>query len=42
VAVLLGDLNRSRRLSLVVVTHNEALAGRMHRVLKIDDGRIAR
>ncbi len=41
VAVLLGDLNRSRRLSLVVVTHNEALAGRMHRVLKIDDGRIA-
>jgi lipoprotein-releasing system ATP-binding protein len=42
VAVLLGDLNRNRRLSLVVVTHNEALAGRMHRVLKIDDGRIAR
>jgi lipoprotein-releasing system ATP-binding protein len=42
VAVLLGDLNRRRRLSLVVVTHNEALAGRMHRVLKIDDGRIAR
>ncbi len=41
VAVLLGDLNRRRRLSLVVVTHNEALAGRMHRVLKIDDGRIA-
>ncbi|HBX42609.1 MAG TPA: lipoprotein-releasing system ATP-binding protein LolD [Deltaproteobacteria bacterium] len=41
VAVLLGDLNRSRKLSLVVVTHNEALAGRMHRVLKIDDGRIA-
>ncbi len=41
VAVLLGDLNRSRRLSLVVVTHNEALAGRMHRVLKIDDGVIA-
>jgi len=42
VAVLLGDLNRSRNLSLVVVTHNEALAGRMHRVLKIDDGRIAK
>ncbi|UCD47769.1 MAG: ABC transporter ATP-binding protein [Deltaproteobacteria bacterium] len=41
VAMLLGDLNRSRRLSLVVVTHNEALAGRMHRVLKIDDGVIA-
>ena len=40
VAGLLGDLNRSRNLSLVVVTHNEELAGRMHRVLKIDDGRI--
>jgi len=40
VAALLGDLNLSRRLSLVVVTHNEELAGRMHRVLKIDDGRI--
>jgi lipoprotein-releasing system ATP-binding protein len=40
VAALLGDLNRTRGLSLVVVTHNEELAGRMHRVLKIDDGRI--
>ena len=38
VAELLGELNRSRGLSLVVVTHNEALAGKMHRVLKIDDG----
>jgi lipoprotein-releasing system ATP-binding protein len=42
VAGLLGDLNRSKGLSLVVVTHNEELAGRMHRVLKIDDGRIVR
>jgi lipoprotein-releasing system ATP-binding protein len=40
VADLLVDLNRKRGLSLVVVTHNEELAGRMHRVLKIDDGRI--
>lgn len=40
VAAVLGELNRSRGLSLVVVTHNEELAGRMHRVLKIDDGRI--
>lgn len=42
VADLLGDLNRNRGLSLVVVTHNEELAGRMHRVMKIDDGRIVR
>ena len=42
VADLLVDLNRKRGLSLVVVTHNEGLAGRMHRVLKIDDGRIVR
>ena len=39
---LLGDLNRSKGLSLVIVTHNEELAGKMHRVLKIDDGRIVR
>jgi lipoprotein-releasing system ATP-binding protein len=42
VAGLLGDLNRSMGLSLVIVTHNEELAGRMHRVMKIDDGRIVR
>jgi lipoprotein-releasing system ATP-binding protein len=42
VAQLLGDLNREKGLSLVTVTHNEELAGRMHRVLKIDDGRIVR
>ncbi len=42
VAQLLGDLNREKGLSLVIVTHNEELAGRMHRVLKIDDGRIVR
>lgn len=39
---LLVELNRTRGLSLIVVTHNEELAGRMHRVIKIDDGRIAR
>lgn len=38
---LLVALNRSRGLSMVVVTHNEELAGRMHRVIRIDDGRIA-
>lgn len=42
VADLLGDLNRKKGLSLVIVTHNEELAGRMHRVMKIDDGRIVR
>ncbi|NNG46015.1 MAG: ABC transporter ATP-binding protein [Deltaproteobacteria bacterium] len=42
VAQLLGDLNRKKGLSLVIVTHNEELAGKMHRVLKIDDGRIVR
>jgi len=42
VADLLGELNRRRGLSLVVVTHNEELAGKMHRVLKIDDGVIVR
>jgi len=38
---LLETLNRNRGLSMVVVTHNEELAGRMHRVIQIDDGRIA-
>lgn len=42
IAELLGTLNRSMNLSLVVVTHNLELAGRMHRILKIDDGRIVR
>jgi len=37
---LLVDLNRSRGLTLMMVTHNEELAGRLHRVIKIDDGRI--
>ncbi len=37
---LLVGLNRDRGLSLVVVTHNEELAARMHRTIKIDDGRI--
>ncbi|GAB4367750.1 MAG: ABC transporter ATP-binding protein [Deltaproteobacteria bacterium] len=37
---LLETLNRNRGLSMVVVTHNEELAARMHRVIQIDDGRI--
>lgn len=39
---LLETLNRNRGLSMVVVTHNEELASRMHRVIQIDDGRILR
>ncbi len=40
IADLLLSLNAARRLSLVVVTHNEELAGRMDRVLRLDDGRV--
>lgn len=40
VADLLISLNRSRGLSILVATHNEELAGRMHRVVRISDGRI--
>ena len=36
---LLG-LNEKRGLSLFVVTHNERLAARMHRIIRIVDGRI--
>ncbi len=35
---LLLDLNRRRGLTLIVVTHNEEMAGRLHRVIRIDDG----
>ena len=37
---LLVELNRSRGLSLLMVTHNERIAERLHRVVRIDDGRI--
>jgi putative ABC transport system ATP-binding protein len=37
---LLLSLNRSRGLTLVMVTHNEALARRLHRVIRIDDARV--
>ena len=37
---LLMDLNRKRGLTLVMVTHNEELAGRLDRVIRIDDGRV--
>jgi len=38
---LLVELNREERAALVVVTHSEALAGRMGRMLVLRDGRIA-
>ena len=37
---LLLDINRERKLSLLMVTHNEQAASRLHRVVRIDDGRI--
>jgi lipoprotein-releasing system ATP-binding protein len=37
---LLVELNRKRDLSVIMVTHNEDMAKRMHRLMKIDDGRI--
>ncbi len=37
---LLLELNRSRGLSLLMVTHNDHVASRLHRVVRIDDGRI--
>jgi lipoprotein-releasing system ATP-binding protein len=37
---LMLALNRTRGLTLVMVTHNEELASRLHRVIRIDDGRV--
>ncbi len=37
--ILLG-LNREKGITLLIVTHNEALAHRMNRVIRIRDGRI--
>jgi lipoprotein-releasing system ATP-binding protein len=38
---LLLEINRARKLSLLMVTHNEQVASRLHRLIRIDDGRIA-
>ena len=40
VSELLLDLNRTRSTALVVVTHNQKLAGQMERALLLDDGRL--
>jgi ABC-type lipoprotein export system ATPase subunit len=37
---LLNDLNASRKLTLVVVTHNKSVAGRAHRQVRIADGQL--
>jgi lipoprotein-releasing system ATP-binding protein len=37
---LLMDLNRKRGLTLIMVTHNEEMAGRLDRIVRIDDGRV--
>ncbi|HEY5997570.1 MAG TPA: ABC transporter ATP-binding protein [Candidatus Deferrimicrobiaceae bacterium] len=37
---LLLSLNRSRKLTVMMVTHNADLAARMHRVIRLDDGMI--
>jgi len=42
VADLLFDLRREHGAALVLVTHDEALARRCHRIVHIADGRIAR
>jgi len=37
---LLLDLNQNRQVTIVVVTHNEALAGRMLRRVRLHDGQV--
>jgi ABC-type lipoprotein export system ATPase subunit len=41
VHALLRTLNRTRRQSFVITTHDEGLAARGDRILAIDDGRLA-
>jgi len=38
---LLLELNRNKGVTLIIVTHNEALASRMHRVLRLKNGRVS-
>jgi lipoprotein-releasing system ATP-binding protein len=35
---LLNDLHQSRGLTMVIVTHSETLAGRMDRIVHMEDG----
>jgi lipoprotein-releasing system ATP-binding protein len=38
---LLSDLHERHGLTMVVVTHSESLAGRLDRVIRMRDGRLA-
>jgi len=37
---ILADLNRRKGLTFVIVTHNESLSGRCHRVIRMEDGQV--
>ena len=37
---LLGEIHAKRRLTLIIVTHNERLAARMGRTIRLVDGKI--
>ena len=37
---ILVNLNRQQGVTFVIVTHNESLAGRCHRIMRIEDGRL--
>jgi len=39
---MLAQLNRTRGITLVVVTHNQSLADRMSRCIGLRDGRIVK
>jgi lipoprotein-releasing system ATP-binding protein len=39
---LMIELNRAHRTSLVMVTHEPSLAARAHRVMRLQDGVLAR
>jgi putative ABC transport system ATP-binding protein len=38
---MLGELNRQRGLTVVVVTHDPGVAGTAHRLIRLSDGRVA-
>jgi len=38
---LLERLHRERKLTMIIVTHSEHLAGRLDRIIRIEDGRIS-
>ena len=41
ILALLNDMHQTRGLTMVVVTHNAALAASLDRVLRIEDGQLA-